>query len=88
MLWVDIHSVDSDSLDTQQRESQVVLFKFIGIYSIHRSSAKDLQTIFKRGISTTLFLSTGGWVSFLVQYARLGSALWGEIWLPSRPAVS
>ena len=39
MLCVDIYSVDSDNFDTLQRESQIVIFGFIGICSIHRSSA-------------------------------------------------
>ena len=42
MLCVAIYSVDSDNFDTLQRESQIVVFDFNVICSIHRSSAEDL----------------------------------------------
>ena len=58
MLCVAIYSVDSDNFDTLQRESQIVIFDFIGICSIHRSSAEGFYTLFRRGISTNLFLFT------------------------------
>ena len=42
MLCVAIYSVDSDNFDTLQRESQIGVFDFNVICSIHRSSAEDL----------------------------------------------
>ena len=42
MLRVAIYSVDSDNIDTLQRESQIVVFDFNGIRAIHRSYAEDL----------------------------------------------